>query len=291
MTASGVRSILPPLSALQREHGAALSAHVAAQLAQAGGWLSFERYMELVLYAPGLGYYSAGSAKIGADGDFVTAPEVSALFSRCVARQCAAILSITGGQILELGAGTGRMAASVLTELATLGELPQRYAILEVSADLTARQRAHLARLPAPLAERVVWLERLPPEPLSGVVLANEVADALPCRRFTVRGGQWLELGVALAAGTGTGDAGPLFCAQAAAPDAALARALEEVKELLPAPTADYTSEVCLRVGPWIQALAASLERGALLLLDYGLPRRHYYHRQRDHGTLRCHFR
>jgi SAM-dependent MidA family methyltransferase len=290
MTASGVRSILPPLSTAQREHSAALSSHVAAELAQAGGWLSFERYMELVLYSPGLGYYSAGSAKIGAAGDFVTAPEVSALFSRCVARQCAAILTVTGGQILEFGAGTGRMAASVLTELAALGTLPQRYAILELSADLAARQRAHLAQLPARLAERVVWLERLPSEPLAGVVLANEVADALPCRRFTVREGAWLELGVARA--RGAGDAGePRFCEAAAPPDAALALALADIKELLPAPAAHYTSEVCLRVGAWIAALGASLDRGALLLLDYGLPRRHYYHPQRDHGTLRCHFR
>ncbi len=121
--------------------------------------------MELALYAPGLGYYSAGSTKIGSSGDFVTAPEISDLFSRCVARQCAQVLSDTGGEILELGAGTGRMAAAVLESLAAAGVLPDRYSILEVSADLAERQRERLATLPASLRKRVVWLERLPRVP------------------------------------------------------------------------------------------------------------------------------
>src|SRR5580692_5702634 len=138
------QELLPPLSVDEARHSEALMAVIREQLEQGGGWLSFERFMELALYAPGLGYYSAGSAKLGAGGDFVTAPEVSDLFGRCLARQCAAVLRLTGGQILELGAGTGRMAAALLTELAAQGVLPERYAILEVSADLAARQRAHL---------------------------------------------------------------------------------------------------------------------------------------------------
>ena len=142
--------------------------------------------MELALYAPGLGYYSAGSAKIGSGGDFVTAPEISDLFSRCVASQCAQVLSVTGGEILELGAGTGRMALAVLESLAAAGVLPDRYSILEVSADLAERQRACLGSLPPSLRERVVWLERLPERPIRGVILANEVLDALPCQRFVV---------------------------------------------------------------------------------------------------------
>src|SRR5881394_428701 len=187
MSVSGLRSTLPPLSAEEQRHSRALAAHTRAELLSAGGWLSFERFMELALYTPGLGYYSAGSAKIGPGGDFVTAPEVSALFGRCLARQCAEVLAVTGGEILELGAGSGRMAATLLTALAAQGRLPQRYAILEVSADLAARQRARLAQLPPGLRERVVWLERLPERPLQGLILANEVADALPCRRFTCR--------------------------------------------------------------------------------------------------------
>jgi SAM-dependent MidA family methyltransferase len=288
MTRSAARSILPPLSPEERRHSRSLAGHIRAQLAAAGGWLSFERFMELALYAPGLGYYSAGSVKIGVGGDFVTAPEVSDLFNRCVARQCAEILTATGGEILELGAGTGRMAAVVLSALAAQGVLPERYAILEVSADLAARQRARLAQLPPQLRERVVWLERLPESPLRGVMLANEVADALPCRRFTWRDGAVRELGVALAA------AGEeiSFREQSAAADASLVRACEGLLGSLEGGLPQgYASEVCLRVQPWIASLSESLERGVLLLCDYGLPRRHYYHRERVSGTLRCHFK
>jgi len=303
MTASAARSILPPLSPEERHHSRSLAGLIRAQLAAAGGWLSFERFMDLALYAPGLGYYSAGSVKIGVGGDFVTAPEVSDLFNRCVARQCAEILTTTGGEILELGAGTGRMAATVLSALAAQGVLPERYAILEVSADLAARQRARLAQLPSQLRERVVWLGGLPQSPLRGVVLANEVADALPCRRFTWRDGAVRELGVALdettpSAGGATGGAPEAggeeisFREQSAAAQAPLARACEGLLaslegELPPG----YVSELCLRVEPWIASLSECLGRGVLLLCDYGLPRRHYYHRERASGTLRCHFK
>src|SRR5262252_7128579 len=197
MSPSAPLSILPQPSAEERAHSEAVSAHIRAELGAAGGWLSFERFMDLALYAPGLGYYSAGSAKLGAGGDFVTAPESSDLFSRCLARQCAQVLAVTGGDILELGAGTGRMAAVLLGELHSLGVLPERYAILEVSADLAARQRERLALLPPLLRERMVWLERLPERALRGVMLANEVADALPCRRFTLTEGGLSDLGVA----------------------------------------------------------------------------------------------
>jgi SAM-dependent MidA family methyltransferase len=302
MTVSAA-SILPALSPEERRHSRSLAGLIRAQLAAAGGWLSFERFMELALYAPGLGYYSAGSVKIGVGGDFVTAPEVSDLFNRCVARQCAEILTTTGGEILELGAGTGRMAATVLTALAAQGVLPERYAILEVSADLAARQRAHLAQLPPPLRERVVWLERLPGSPLRGVMLANEVADALPCRRFTWRDGAVRELGVALdetTASAGGATAGaPEACGeeisfreQSSAADAVLARACEGLLASLEGELPQgYASEVCLRVEPWIASLSECLGRGVLLLCDYGLPRRHYYHRERASGTLRCHFK
>jgi SAM-dependent MidA family methyltransferase len=294
MTRSAARSILPPLSPEEQRHSRALAGHIRAQLAAAGGWLSFEHFMELALYAPGLGYYSAGSVKIGVGGDFVTAPEVSDLFNRCVARQCAEILTVTGGEILELGAGTGRMAATVLTALGAQGVLPERYAILEVSADLAARQRARLAQLPPQLRERVVWLERLPETPLRGVMLANEVADALPCRRFTWRDGAVWELGVALAAVGGNAAFGEeiSFREQCAAADAELVRACEALLASLEGELPQgYASEVCLRVEPWIASLSECLGRGVLLLCDYGLPRRHYYHRERASGTLRCHFK
>lgn len=287
MTASAPRSILPPLTAAEAAHSRELGALIAAQLAARGGWLSFERFMELALYAPGLGYYSAGSVKLGHGGDFVTAPEVSPLFSRCLARQLAQVLATTGGEILELGAGSGRMAAGLLEELARLDCLPERYAILEVSADLAARQREALAALPAALRERVVWLERLPAA-LTGVIVANEVADALPCRRFELQEGRLMELGVALAAAPDV----PAFRDEPRAADEDLQRAVAEVCATLPAPLPDdYQSEICPRLTAWIATLAQCLSRGLLLVCDYGLPRRHYYHPQRLRGTLRCHYK
>jgi SAM-dependent MidA family methyltransferase len=291
MTASALRSILPQLSSAEQRHSQALAALIRGQLLAAGGWLSFERFMELALYAPGLGYYSAGSVKLGAGGDFVTAPEVSDLFSRCLARQCAQVLAaVKDGEILELGAGSGRMAAVLLAELAAHDTLPQRYAILEVSADLAARQRQRLAQLPAALRERVVWLEQLPERAVRGVILANEVADALPCRRFVCRDSHLMELGVALDASAAP-PAQIGFRGAPATADAALVEACAAMLAGLPALPDSYISEVCLRVTPWIASLGDCLERGLLLLTDYGLPRRHYYHPQRLSGTLRCHFK
>ncbi|HVO46123.1 MAG TPA: SAM-dependent methyltransferase [Steroidobacteraceae bacterium] len=282
MNASAAHSILPPLSADEERHSRQTSALIRREMEGAGGWLPFDRFMQLCLYAPGLGYYSAGSLKIGAGGDFVTAPQVSDLFSRCLARQCQEILRESGGGILELGAGTGRMAAVILECLAEAGQLPERYAILEVSADLAERQRDRLQHLPAGIRERVVWLERLPPSAQRGLILANEVLDALPFRRFIVRDGRARELGVGL-----EGDSFVWRPAQSA-PDPEL----DELLRHLPAPLPDgYTSEICPNVAPWLSSLGQCLEQGAMLLFDYGLPRAHYYHPQRHEGTLRCHFR
>jgi SAM-dependent MidA family methyltransferase len=176
-------SILPPLQPEEAGHGAAVLAALRSAIAQQGGWLAFDDYLRLILYAPGLGYYSAGSAKFGGGGDFVTAPELSGLFGRCVARQCAQILKAPGEDVLELGAGTGALAARMLVALAELECLPRHYDILEISADLRARQQQRLASLPEQLQARVRWLDALPATPMTGVILANEVADALPRHR------------------------------------------------------------------------------------------------------------
>ncbi|HEX8754821.1 MAG TPA: SAM-dependent methyltransferase [Steroidobacteraceae bacterium] len=314
---------MPALSAEEEAHSRAVTALIAERIRASGGWIPFEQFMELALYTPGLGYYSAGSVKLGPGGDFVTAPEISDLFSRCVARQCAQVLgTISGaGEILELGAGTGRMAAVILQTLAAGGKLPDRYAILEVSADLAERQRERLRRLPRELSERVVWLERLPERPIDGVILANEVLDALPCRRFALAGGAVRELGVALEAehhangampaeGGASAEGGESRAEEGRAPksrapedgrallerdgvpDQALASVCAALLDELPAPLPDgYSSEVCLRVAPWIAGLGDCLGRGVMLLFDYGLPRSHYYHPQRTTGTLRCHFK
>jgi SAM-dependent MidA family methyltransferase len=288
MTSGAPVSTLPALSDDERAHVARVVAHLRAFIRDQGGVIGFDAFMRLALYAPGLGYYSAGATKLGAAGDFVTAPEVSSLFSRCVARQAADVLAITGGDILELGAGSGRMAADVLTELAALDRLPGAYRILEVSADLAERQRARIAQLPAELARRVSWLDAWPERPMRGVVLANEVLDAMPVDRFVLRG---RPDGIAVhALGVGLSDDGFEWREVSASPE--LLNAVADVVEALPAPLPDgYVSELCLAFQPWISGLAAQLEAGIALLIDYGLPRSQLYHPERARGTLRCHFR
>jgi SAM-dependent MidA family methyltransferase len=288
MTSPASVTTLPPLNADEQAHSRRVAEHIRAFVSARGGIIGFDAWMRLALYAPGLGYYSAGATKFGGAGDFVTAPEVSSLFSRCLARQCAEVLRETGGSVLELGAGSGRMAADVLTELAALDALPEKYCILEVSADLAERQRARFATLPAELAGRVQWLDRWPGAAMNGVVLANEVLDAMPVERFVLRGPPVSQrvraLGVALTA------EGFEWRETDASPE--LERAVGNILDSLPGPLPDgYTSEVCLSFQPWMAALGAQLERGVALLIDYGLPRAQLYHPDRVDGTLRCHFR
>lgn len=297
MTGGALLSNLPPLSQEESRHEAAVLAAVHASLAAQGGWLSLQDYLRIVLYAPGLGYYSAGSVKLGRGGDYVTSPELGALFGRALARQCAQLLALTGGGILELGAGTGALAVTLLSTLEELGALPAQYGILEVSADLAARQRERIAALPARLRERVHWLTRLPEAAtLTGICVANEVADALPFRRFVVGGHEagaaagYLERGV-------TRDAGGALMESDRPADAELLAEIRRIAQALAQDTGEppwppgYVSEVCPMLAPWLRSIAAPLRRGALLLIDYGLPRQEYYHAQRTRGTLRCHFR
>jgi SAM-dependent MidA family methyltransferase len=287
MTASGVRSTLPSMTTEEAVHSSSVVRAIRERIEAAGGWVPFDVFMELALYAPGLGYYTAGGTKIGRGGDFTTAPEVSDLFSQCVARQCAEVLGSGGGSVLELGAGTGRMAGVVLTTLGSLGTLPERYFILEVSADLRERQRERIRRLPAELRERVVWLDALPAMAFRGVILANEVLDALPCQRVVVRDGEVRALGVA--AGPGSHAAAD-FVEREGRADAAVIEAWRAVAAVAGFSDA-YRTEVCTRIEPWIASLSDCLESGLVLLFDYGLPRAHYYHPQRTNGTLRCHFK
>lgn len=288
MTSPASVTTLPPLSADERAHSERVTEHIRAFVREHGGAIGFDAYMRMALYAPGLGYYSAGATKLGEGGDFVTAPEISDLFSRCLARQAADVLRETGGDVLELGAGSGRMAADVLTELAALDCLPGRYRILEVSADLAERQRARLEQLPPDLARRVEWLERWPVKPMRGVVLANEVLDAMPVERFALHARPG---GIDVRA-LGVGLRGDDFEWRELSPSAELMNAVADIVEALPAPLTDgYQSEVCLAFHPWMASLAQALEQGVALLVDYGLPRSQLYHPERSRGTLRCHFR
>lgn len=288
MTSGASVTTLPPLNDLERAHSGRVAEHIREFMTAHGGVIGFDAFMRLALYAPGLGYYSAGATKFGGAGDFVTAPEVSSLFSRCLARQVADILEFTGGDVLELGAGLGTMAADVLTELAALERLPERYLIMEVSADLAARQRARIGALPATLASRVEWLERWPAQTMRGVVLANEVLDAMPVARFRLRGTPGAQVVRAL----GVSDVGRGFAWAETDPPPELEHAVSGMLAALPAPLPDgYESEICLAFQPWVASLAAQLEHGVALLIDYGLPRAHLYHPERVTGTLRCHFR
>lgn len=256
----------------------ALCALIADEIRAAGGWISFARYQELALYAPGLGYYAGGSHKFGADGDFVTAPELTPLFGQTLARQVAQVMAGSAAAMLEAGAGSGRLAADLLAALDALGALPERYLILELSGELRARQRETLEREVPTLAARVAWLDALP-EKFSGCIVGNELLDALPVQVFARREQGVMERGVAL-----DGDGG--FVWQERPADADLANAVTAL-ELEP----PYVGEVSLAARAWTAEWGRRLERGALLLIDYGLPRHELYHSQRHGGTVRCHYR
>lgn len=275
-----------PLSPAEHAHSERLVDRIRDEIERSGGWISFARYMEMALYEPGLGYYSAGATKFGAAGDFITAPELSPLFSRCMASQCADVLrALGGGVVLEIGAGSGVMAADILNELAVLDVLPERYLILEVSADLRERQLATLAARGARHLSRVEWLESLPEDrSIKGAIIANEVMDAIPVERFRVRAGEINSMGV-------TWELGRLDWSETRA-ETALRKRVREIESQLPAPFEDgYTSEISLRLDPWVRSLGKALKKGAIVLVDYGLPRQQYYRAERRDGTLLCHYR
>lgn len=275
---------LPEPGASALEHSHAVSAAIAAEIAASGGWISFARFMELALYAPGLGYYSAGLDKFGAGGDFVTAPEISPLFGQAIAHQAAQVLRQTGGNILEIGAGSGKLALDLMLELERLEQLPERYFILELSADLRQRQQQRIGREAAHLLGRFEWLDALP-EKFTGLVLGNEVLDAMPVELITWRPGTISERGVALLDGR-------LSWAERALPHGGL---LEQARALPPAQFVSgdtaYTSEINLAAQGFLRSLGQMLERGVILMLDYGFGESEYYHPQRSQGTLMCHYR
>jgi SAM-dependent MidA family methyltransferase len=264
-----------PLTIEETAHGDRVAAGLRAIVTGAGGWIPFSQFMQFVLYEPGLGYYSTGRVGFGPDGDFVTAPELSPLYARCLARQVAGILEgAGGGDVVEYGAGSGRLALDLLSALERLGALPARYRIVEVSAPLAARQQALLGAAPA-LAARVEWSGTPPADAWQGVAIANEVADALPVDRFRIAADGCEAVGVVIA--------GPAFAFEARPADAALATAVTELRRRLPHALPDgYVSEWCPSLPVWVAAAGRALGRGAFLVADYGLPRSHYYHPSRD---------
>lgn len=259
-----------------------------------GGSISFEQYMQMALYEPGLGYYSAGSNKFGETGDFVTAPEISSIFSRCLARQCQQVLSETSSAevpsacILELGPGTGVMAIDILRELERNNSLPKIYYMLEPSADLRQRQQLNVNNAIPHLEERIVWLDRLPEKKIDGIILANEVIDAMPVKRIVIDGEieefvvackskskdqirfQWMRKRINQTLKT------------------TVQTILDELREEIPTP---YITEINLNIKPWLNSLNDILNKGLILISDYGYPRQDFFHPQRNAGTLICHYR
>lgn len=269
---------LPQPSAQALQHSKQLTRLILEEIAVGGGWISFARYMELALYAPGLGYYSAGAEKFGAAGDFVTSPDMSPLFARCLTKHVSQVLSITSGDILELGAGTGKLAFDLLRDLEAQNTAPNHYFILEVSGELQSRQQALIGMLPKKLAQRVKWLDKLP-QHFAGLILANEVFDALPVHVVAWRSPGIYERGVAFTDGKFCWKERPLAQGE-----------LFNIASSLQVPV-DYVSEIHLAARGLMHSLAALLDQGVILVLDYGFGAAEYYHPQRNRGTLMCHYR
>ena len=273
----------PDADALQ--HSQLLTDAIVEEINQQGGQITFERYMALALSKPGLGYYVSGNQKFGASGDFVTAPEISSLFSRCVAQQCMEIISnlptTSAASILEFGAGTGVMAADILLEMEQLDALPRHYYILEVSAELKQRQQQTLTNKVPHLLGLVEWLDELPADGFNGVILANEVLDAMPVHRFykdAERTGEyfvgWVNNEFVWKKGQFSFDV--------------LREKVVELEQLIPE---GYSSEINLAASAWVSSIAKMLQSGVALIIDYGFPRHEYYHPDRVQGTLMCHYR
>jgi len=277
---------LPPPDAEELAHSQKLSSLISEEIA-ASGPMPFSRFMERCLYAPGLGYYSAGKLKFGEGGDFVTAPELGALFARCVAQALAPALRACGeaAVLFELGGGSGAFARDCLRQLQALDALPQHYWLLEPSADLRERQRASLREsLSQELFARIEWLDRPSQQAWSGVLFANEVLDALPVTRFAITDGEVFEEHVALDAQGG-------FTRIDRPADALVAGAVRHVQRQLGAFVDGYRSEALPQLPWWIEAITQNMQRGAALFVDYGYPRREFYLPERRDGTLVCHYR
>jgi len=257
---------------------------IANDIRHNSGWIPFARYMELALYAPGLGYYSGGSAKLGKDGDFTTAPEITALFGQSVARVAADLMRQSAPQIMEFGAGTGKLAFDILTELRDAGVPLHRYLIVELSGELRARQQERLRGFP-----QVQWLDRLP-DAFSGVVVGNEVLDAMPVSLVVKTEQGWKERGVGL-----SGVSARSFAWRDRPVDQALVAQIPDADAL----PVGYLTEVHPVAAGFMQSVArmlraghaASGHGGAALFFDYGFPAREYYLDQRERGTLMCHYR
>ncbi len=280
---------LPEPSEAEIAHSQRLCGHIRQKIEAAGGWLSFDQYMQLALYTPGMGYYSGGLQKFGEQGDFTTSPEVSPLFAKSLARPVAKLLAeIPEAKIIEFGAGSGRLAVGLLVELAHLKQLPDEYCIVELSAELQCRQRETLQQQVPELLDRVQWLNRLPENKINAIVLANEVLDAMPVKRFALKSNGLQELGVAVLQQQlqlTYRDADALLVEKIAALDINHLN-MNSTDIALISPEYEYSSEVNLNIKPWIASIADCIHQGAVYLIDYGYSRNEYYSVERSMGTF-----
>ena len=274
------------LTSLEMEHSKLLGSKIATEIASQGGWIAFSRYMEMALYEPGMGYYSAGAHKLGVGGDFTTAPELSPLFGAAIVSTILPVLEGLKAQglpakILEFGAGTGKLAESILTRLNDLGFQLDGYDIIEISPDLTQRQQERLHKLASELelSTKCSWLSSLT-ENFKGVILANEVIDAIPCDAIIYQNGFWYWYGVSFAEDKFFWKAGKPV-EQALLPESLLIGNFSE----------DYVTELHPQANAWIRQIAKKLDSGLFLTFDYGFPESEYYHPQRTEGTLMAHHR
>ena len=278
---------LPTPSSLAIEHSQQLVKYIQESI-KPSCTLGFSEYMQQALYAPNLGYYSNGLTKIGADGDFITAPETSSLFSRCLARQAHQVLSqLPEPNIVEFGAGRGIMARDILLELAELNQPIEHYYIIELSAELKHVQKQTLASLPDALKEKVIWLTQLPQNPISAVVLANEVIDAMPIEMIKLEPEQVSQAYVEF---DSAGQANWLF-KEIKTDNDELQNRIKEIQSLIGIPSPKgYQTEVNLNIQPWVSSIADFLTAGLVLIIDYGYSRTEYYQPAREMGTFRCHY-
>ena len=268
-----------------QSHSELVMENLAKEIKANQGWISFEDFFEFVMYKPGLGYYSAGAKKLGSSGDFTTSPEISRLFGKTVSNQVLALLNnFASPSIIEIGAGSGRLAYDIITNLINSKMDFDKYYILEVSADFRERQRQELSLLPDETFEKVIWLDSILEAPVEGIVIGNEVIDALPFKRFTVVDHKIQEIGVSIKNGQlteSTRDADKTLAEEVRLIEKALNRDFEQ----------NYTSEIRLNIGQWLKGISSMLKSGALLFIDYGYSRQEYYAADRKNGSMICHYR
>ena len=249
------------------------------------GWISFEEFIDFVMYKPGLGYYSAGAEKIGHSGDFTTAPEISKLFGMALANQMTPILDhYQSPSIIEIGAGTGKLAFDIMTQLNDYQVNFDRYYILELSADLKQRQQSMLSHLPTKTLNKIVWLDSIPMDSIDGVIIANEVIDALPFTRFKTQNGQVYELGISFEDNQ--------LIEQPRLADEILSNTVDSIAKEIGMTFQDgYTSEIRINFGSWFRTIESMLSSGSIFFVDYGYARQEYYDEERTNGSMICHYR